>query len=152
MNRSSWIWYVFILISAGLVLSFSFVGRFNTKNKVGKADFELVKLYRAEEVCRPLQEPCAAYSNDAAVVIRLYPIKEVYRVQVKTVGMRGDNVGAMESILLDNAGSKIGEPSQLKGSLDAGYEGEIRMVAKAHSVRISFKHNDKLAVADLPLL
>ncbi len=144
-GRLHWIWVFYIIIGAGLVLSFGFVGKFNPKNKE-QPPLDQVKLLRPETDCRPLEKPCAALGGDLALVARLYPQDRDFRLVVKTLNLGG--VG--EAVWLDARGQPLGRAQPLVSDGKKSWSLNLARQQRVKSLRISYHQQAQWLVADLP--
>jgi len=151
-KRWNKVWYFFMLVAAGLILSWGQVGqRYKQKENFDTREYLLL---RTEQDCNLAVAPCAAYAPDYAIVVNLQDNKDWYTVEVKT---------ATEKLGLDSSVKMTFEP---ESSL---YETEILPVRfrepdswvsfiqlpdqtkTVWKLRISIERGTKVMVADYPL-
>lgn len=149
-NRASWIWFFFFLISMGLVLSFSFVGKFNKSNPK-KASYEALRLLRNEPHCQPLTAPCAALASDVAIVARLYQREPEYMIEVRVVGKDRVQAARYEAVFLDKTGRELTPLVSLMVGNRGGYVGLMNPAEGMDGMRIYCRHSAGTLVADMPL-
>ena len=83
-KRWNKVWYFFMLVAAGLILSWGQVGqRYKQSEKIDTREYLLL---RTEQGCKLGMAPCAAYAPDYAIVVNLQDNKGWYTVEVKTAG------------------------------------------------------------------
>jgi hypothetical protein len=83
-KRWNKVWYFFMLVAAGLILSWGQVGqRYKQKENIDTREYLLL---RTESGCNLAVAPCAAYAPDYAIVANLQDNKDWYTVEVKTAG------------------------------------------------------------------
>ena len=83
-KRWNKIWYFFMLVAAGLILSWGQVGqRYKQKENFDTREYLLL---RTEQGCNLAAAPCAAYAPDYAIVVNLQDNTDWYTVEVKTAG------------------------------------------------------------------
>ncbi|NNJ90975.1 MAG: hypothetical protein HKP55_04815, partial [Gammaproteobacteria bacterium] len=83
-KRWNKVWYFFMLVAAGLILSWGQVGqRYKQKENIDTREYLLL---RTESDCNLAVAPCAAYAPDYAIVVNLQDHKDWYTVEVKTAG------------------------------------------------------------------
>jgi hypothetical protein len=83
-RRWNKVWYFFMLVAAGLILSWGQVGqRYKQKENIDTREYLLL---RTEDDCNLSTAPCAAYAPDFAMVVNLKDNKDWYTIEVKTVG------------------------------------------------------------------
>ncbi len=83
-RRFNKLWYFFMLIAAGLILSWGQVGtRYKQKEKIDTREYLLL---RTEAGCDLLQAPCAAFAPDFAIVMKLQKNRGWNTVFIKTAG------------------------------------------------------------------
>jgi len=151
-KRWNKLWYFFMLVAAGLILSWGQVGqRYKQKEDFDTREYLLL---RTEQDCNLAVAPCAAYAPDYAIVVNLQDNRDWYTVEVKT---------AAEKLGLDSIVKMTFEP---ESSL---YETEMLPVRfrdpdswvsfiqlpdqkkTVWKLRISIERGAKVMVADYPL-
>ncbi len=151
-KRWNKIWYFFMLVAAGLILSWGQVGqRYKQKENFDTREYLLL---RTEQDCNLAIAPCAAYAPDYAIVVNLQDNKDWYTVEVKT---------AAEKLSLESIVKMTFEP---ESSL---YDTEILPVRfrepdswvsfiqlpdqtkTVWTLRISIERDTKVMVADYPI-
>lgn len=149
-KRNNWLWYFFIIIATGTVLSFSFVGKFNPRNQQ-QPETGSILLLRPEPNCRPLSAPCAAIARDSALVVRLYPLINGARLMVRILGVDKMQRQAVEAVWLDLSGTPLGDSVLLQPAKEGGFTGDLADRQEASGLRVSLSSKGRLLVADLPL-
>lgn len=151
-KRWNKVWYFFMLVAAGLILSWGQVGqRYKQKENFDTREYLLL---RTEQDCNLAVAPCAAYAPDYAIVVNLQDNKDWYTVEVKT------------------AAEKLGLHSMVKMTFEPEsslYEPEILPVRfrepdswisfiqlpdqekTVWKLRVSVERDTKVMVADYPL-
>jgi hypothetical protein len=148
---NNWLWYFFIVIGTGAVLSFSFVGKFNPRNHDQPKTQAIVLLW-PEADCRPLTQPCAALGANRALVVRLYPHDGGVRLLVKTLGIETPLQYPLESGWLDQSGVMLGESVVLQPAKRGGFTAHLSVQPHAGKhLRVSLLYQGQWLVADLPL-
>ncbi|MBF0257139.1 MAG: hypothetical protein HQL47_11945 [Gammaproteobacteria bacterium] len=154
LGRSNWLWIFFFIISAGLVLSYSFVGKFNLANKQQTRADSIILLW-PEEDCAPLKAPCAAFAKDKALVLRPYAKgrgqKRQVRVHLRTLGLEAAKPLEPEAVWLDKSGSPLGQKVRLQQGKKDSFGADLPLQAQAEALRLSVLHQGHLLVADMPL-
>lgn len=149
-SRQQWLWYFFVIIAVGTVSSFTFVGKFNPQNETQpKAD--AIQLLWPEENCDPRDQPCAAHSRDKAIVVRLYPLKQGYRLLLRVHGVEEDQSVRAQAAWLDQGTRPIGDGVWLGPARQQGLIGDLSAHPEARFLRLSLQDGEQLLVADLPL-
>lgn len=149
-RKNNWLWYFFIIIGTGAVLSFSFVGKFNPKNK-NQPEVQSIRMLWPEQDCQPTVLPCAVAAQDVALVVRIYPLADGVRLLVKTLGIEKLEQRMLEAVWVDQNGALLDEGVLLQPAREGGFTGDLVNQPAATSLRVSLSYGGHLLVADLPL-
>jgi len=151
-KRWNKVWYFFMLVAAGLILSWGQVGqRYKQKEDFDTREYLLL---RTEPDCNLVVAPCAAYAPDYAIVVNLQDNKDWHTVEVKTAG---------EKLALDSTVQISFEPESSLYDTEVlpirfrepdSWVSFIQLPDQEKTVwklRISVERDNKVMVAEYPL-
>ena len=140
MSNLARYWVFFVIVAIGLVLSWGQVG---VKTQRTFEDAPMSLLF-TETPCRPAQAPCAATSEDRAVV--LGPAHQGFAV--RQTGIDRGAIERAEAAFLDAAGRMI----ERRLLLERGEGWDIgRVPAAAQGLQILLHQQSEVTVAEFPL-
>jgi hypothetical protein len=151
-RRWNKVWYFFMLVAAGLILSWGQVGqRYRQKENIDTREYLLL---RTEKECYLDVAPCAAYAPDYAMVVNLQDKKGWHTIEVKTVGERLSMESMVKITFEPESSLYETETLPVRFKEPDSWVSFVQLPDLSKTVwklRVSIERGSKVMVADYPL-
>ncbi len=151
-KRWNKVWYFFMLVAAGLILSWGQVGqRYKQKENFDTREYLLL---RTEQDCHLEMAPCAAYAPDYAIVLNLENNNNWYTAEVRTVGETLNRESVVRMTFEPESSLYETETLPLRFKEPHSWVSYIQLPDQSKTVwtmRVSIERDNQVMVADFPL-
>ena len=145
-------WYFFLLVAAGLILSWGQVG--NRYKQTTKEVHREYLLLRTETDCNIAQAPCAAFAPDYAIVVKLEKNTGWQTIHVRTAGESLSENSRLDLSFEPQSSLYETEPLPIRFRQPDTWYSDVQLPLNDKTIwklRVKIERGEKVMVADFPV-